>query len=62
MFLKPTPSLSKEGTEEILTSLYKPARASIAVRKQSQKVAALNKVLKAKEEQKAKAKKRSIAI
>jgi hypothetical protein len=62
MFLRPTPQLSKEGTEEILNTLYKPACASIAVKKQSQKVVALNKVLKAKEEQKAKAKKHSVAI
>jgi hypothetical protein len=57
MFLKPTPRLSKEGTKEILKTLYKPARASAAVKEQTKRVIALNKVLKVKEEQRAKAKK-----
>lgn len=57
MFLRSTPRLSKEGTKEILKTLYKPACASAAVKEQSKRVIALDKVLKAKEAQRAKAKK-----
>jgi hypothetical protein len=61
MFLKATPQLSKEGTEELLKELIQPIRNTAALIRQRACVKELKRVLQAKKEQKAQTAKDELA-